>query len=228
MRLMACSGPVAIKVSEEQLINLGILAKPYFKYESLKPILSLRRTAAWQKAYKVGIVENDLRNAKIVAQTVKNRDHGLTTMILVLHKEHGKRIRDALKAQGLNVQFIYGDHDTKERKAALRALESGSMDVLIGSTILDVGVDVPAVGSIILAGGGKAEVALRQRIGRGLRRKKNGPNVCFVMDFNDIGNGYLVDHAKQRKAIVENTPGFSDGILPSGEEFPYELFDRAS
>ncbi|MBH8434009.1 hypothetical protein I8Q59_09430, partial [Acinetobacter baumannii] len=43
--------------------------------------------------------------------------------------------------------------------------------------LLDGGVDVPAVGLIILAGGGKAEVALRQRIGRGLRAKKFGPNV---------------------------------------------------
>ena len=43
--------------------------------------------------------------------------------------------------------------------------------------ILDVGVDVPSVGCIILAGGGKAEVANRQRIGRGLRAKKLGPNI---------------------------------------------------
>ncbi|MEZ6841333.1 hypothetical protein ABVN80_14770 [Acinetobacter baumannii] len=38
----------------------------------------------------------------------------------------------------------------------MNKLASGSVDALIGTTILDVGVDVPAVGMIILAGGGKA------------------------------------------------------------------------
>lgn len=96
--------------------------------------------------------------------------------------------------------------------------------MLIGSTILDVGVDVPAVGMVILAGGGKAEVALRQRIGRGLREKKNGlPNIALVVDFEDLGNNHLRDHARQRKAIIEATPGFREGILRPGEDFDYAV-----
>ncbi|MFX5809068.1 helicase-related protein, partial [Acinetobacter baumannii] len=78
--------------------------------------------------------------------------------------------------------------DQGERKSALTELANKDIDVLIGTTILDVGVDVPAVGLIILAGGGKAEVALRQRIGRGLRAKKFGPNVAFIVDFTDQHN----------------------------------------
>jgi superfamily II DNA or RNA helicase len=93
---------------------------------------------------------------------------------------------------------------------------------VIGSTILDVGVDVPGIGVLVLGGGGKAEVAIRQRIGRGLRGKKPPmPNFAFVVDFEDGHNKHLVKHAKQRRAIVEQTPGFVEGILPRGKDFDF-------
>ena len=111
-----------------------------------------------------------------------------------------------------------------ERQAALKDLEEGKIQTLIGSTILDVGVDVPAVGMVILARGGKAEVALRQRIGRGLRRKKSGPNVAFVVDVNDQVNKHLMTHAAQRRQIVESTPGFAEGILKPEQDFDYTPF----
>jgi superfamily II DNA or RNA helicase len=75
---------------------------------------------------------------------------------------------------------------------------------------------------IILAGGGKAEVPLRQRIGRGLRFKKVGPNVAFVVDFSDINNDHLRGHALQRRAIIEGTKGFGENILAPGKDFDFE------
>jgi superfamily II DNA or RNA helicase len=57
-------------------------------------------------------------------------------------------------------------------KKKLKSLAVGEIDVLVGSTILDVGVDVPSVGAVIIAGGGKAEVEFRQRVGRGYEQKK--------------------------------------------------------
>ncbi len=80
-----------------------------------------------------------------------------------------------------------------------------------------MGVDVPAVGLIILAGGGKAEVALRQRIGRGLRAKKFGPNVAFIVDFTDQHNSTLKSHARQRLQIIRETPGFGENIVANFE-----------
>ncbi len=130
-----------------------------------------------------------------------------------------KKMKDA----GLKAAFIFGENNAEERQTKLQELASGEIDVLIGSTILDVGVDVPAVGMVILAGAGRAEVALRQRIGRGLRAKKKGPNVCFIVDIDDDFNNHLINHAAQRRAIVLNTPGFNEGVV---DEFPYHLFEE--
>lgn len=222
MRLMAAFGSIGIKVSEQTLIDRGILAKPYFKYVKVreKPRFLLRGTG-WQAAYRIGIVTNEYRNAAIVEEAVQAVSHGLPVMILVQQTAHGDTLKELLREKGIKVGYIRGENDQKERKNALERLKSGSFEVLIGTTILDVGVDVPAVGMVVLAGGGKAQVALRQRIGRGLRAKSSGPNVCFIVDFTDDFNSHLVGHANLRQDIIKSTPGFVEGILPAGADFDY-------
>ena len=223
MRLMACSGPIGIKVTEKMLIDRGILAKPYFKYITLikKPDHLLRGTP-WQAAYRIGIVENAERNQAIVNEVVRATRYSMSTMVLIQHKKHGENLKAMLQDAGIRVEFIFGENNQSERKAALKKLAAGTIDVLIGSTILDVGVDVPAVGMVILAGGGKAEVALRQRIGRGLRAKKRGPNIALIIDFMDHHNSYLKDHTAQRLDIIKGTDGFAEGILATNQDFDFE------
>lgn len=220
MRLMASSGPVAIKVSEQLLIDRGILAKPFFKFAKLKDTpAKLYRSTPWQSAYTIGIVENEYRNKHITAEAVRAVRYGLPVMVLVQHKAHGKILSELMTKHGLRVRYIFGEDDQKSRSDALLSLKRGNIDVLIGSTILDVGVDVPAVGMVILAGGGKAEVANRQRIGRGLREKKGGvPNVAFILDFEDEGNNHLKGHYLQRRAIIDGTPGFAENVV---QDFDY-------
>lgn len=220
MRLMACSGPIAIKVSEQMLIDRGILAQPHFKFIELrhKPAKLLRHTS-WAAAYRLGIVENEYRNGLIVKECARFARLGLSSMVLIQQTHHGEILVEKLTGAGLRVEFIQGEDDQAGRKAALKRLSAGKIDVLIGTTILDVGVDVPAVGHVCLAGGGKAEVALRQRIGRGLREKKSGPNICFVTDFADDFNDHLKTHAQQRQAIIKGTPGFDRYILERGADY---------
>lgn len=220
MRLMACSGPIAIRVTEQMLIDRGILAQPYFK---IVPVTQkpprLERQTPWQTAYRIGIVENAYRNDKIVEECVRAAQYRLSTMVLIQHTQHGDILLALLQQQNLRVEYIQGEDDHAGRKAALQRLGRGEIDVLIGTTILDVGVDVPAVGMVVLAGGGKAEVALRQRIGRGLREKKTGPNIALIVDFADDYNDYLKMHALQRLAIIKGTPGFDRYVLEEGVDF---------
>lgn len=225
MRLMAAFGPIGIRVTEEELINKGILAKPIFKYVPMPAVPQVRRTTSWQRAYHYGIVHNQPVNEIIASYARKGALTGLPVMILVQRREHGILLQSLIEKQGVKARFIFGDSKQEQRKRALDQLKRGEINVLIGSTILDVGVDVPAVGMVILAGGGKAEVALRQRIGRGLRRKAQGPNVCFVVDFVDTLNKHLSAHSAQRRAIVEATPGFAENILPPDRDFDFTIFN---
>lgn len=222
MRLMAVSGPIGIEVSEQDLIEKGILARPHFRIVNAPPNPLVRKGSGWQRAYNYGIVHNELRNKLVCKEAANLARRGLSSIALVQRKEHGMILRDMLAAAGLRTRFIFGETEQEQRTVALRALGEGKIDTLIGSTILDVGVDVPAVGGLILAGGGKAEVAHRQRIGRVLRRKPKGvPNHAFVVDFRDTGNKHLDAHSQQRLHIVQSTPGFAEGILPPGRNFDF-------
>jgi superfamily II DNA or RNA helicase len=173
-------------------------------------------------------VNNAERNRSIVAEATRAARHKLSCMILIQQKAHGHLLRQMLTENKVRAVFIDGDNNQDERKKALKQLASGDIDVLIGSTILDVGVDVPAVGMVILGGGGKAEVALRQRIGRGLRAKKKGPNIAYIVDFFDEHNRYLKDHSMQRLAIIKDTEGFGENILPDGQDFDFSVLAKSS
>ena len=224
MRLMASAGPVGIRVTEKELIDRGILATPYFKFITPQLPKGLFRTTRWPRCYEQGVLKSEDRNHLIVEEAIRGAKHGLSVLILIQRTAHGKLLETAIKQAGVAVKFIHGEHEQTERKLWLDKLSTGELNVLIGSTILDVGVDVPAIGMIILGAGGKAEVALRQRIGRGLRAKKVGPNVAFVVDFTDKHNKILGDHSQQRYDIIAGTPGFAERILLPGQDFDFSGF----
>ncbi|CDL80994.1 DEAD/DEAH box helicase [Xenorhabdus szentirmaii] len=242
MRLMAVTGSIGIKVSEKYLIDRSILAKPYFLYlrtdytpdevnisNDLKETVGntrLGRTSPYTRAAKLGITYNLARNSLIVHQVKKMVSHNLSVMILVKLTRHGNILKEMLENIGIKAEFIFGENNQKERMAQLDKLRNRTIDVLIGSTILDVGVDVPGVGGVILAGGGKAEVELRQRVGRGLRKKTDQTNICFVVDFLDYSNNKLLEHSFERRNIIRETDGFHQGMLPEGSEFPFHLLTK--
>jgi len=246
LRLEAVSGPVAITVTEKQLIEAGILARPYFKfieiptYQEFREVrkvktpagkverefpVKLYRSTPWPDAYEIGVTKNRLRNEAVVTEAKRAVEHGLSVMVLVQQKLHGTLLNTMFANAGIKSAYIFGEHNQAERAAAINALKERRIDVLIGSTILDVGVDVPAIGMVIIASAGKAEVASRQRIGRGLRAKKAGPNVAFIVDFTDPLNHHLKDHARERRQIIETTPGFAEGIVT---DFDYSVFKKAA
>lgn len=226
MRLMAAFGPVLIDIPESLLIARGILAKPYFKFVDAPAPKVLRKTSPFERAYQLGYITNEEMHNLIVSDAKKAAAFGLPVLTLVARTKHGDELLERFKQAGLRFQFIKGENDMKERRNALNALIKGEINGIIGTNILDVGVDVPAIGLVQLCGGMKAQVSLRQRIGRGLRAKKKMPNFAFIADYSCNANTYLKDHASQREQIVRKIPGFVEGILLDGEDFNWALFGR--
>jgi superfamily II DNA or RNA helicase len=228
MRLLGAFGSVGMEVTEETLISRGINAKPIFKFATYEQPKKLRFNSNYQKAIHEGITHCEERNKVIVEHAVKAASLKLPTLILIQRQEHGRILKALCKDAKLKTEYIFGENDSDERRIALRKLGAGKIDVLIGSKIVDVGIDVPSIGLVIMAGGGKAEIAYRQRIGRGLREKYKGPNVCFILDFLDSHNRYLHDHYLERLRVIQGTPGFSENLLEEGKDFPWELFSEVA
>jgi superfamily II DNA or RNA helicase len=75
---------------------------------------------------------------------------------------------------------------------------------IIGTTLLDEGVDVPAAIAGIFAGGGKSSTRALQRVGRFIRLDPSDPNknAAYIEEFYDHVR-YLDHHARSRRKILQ-------------------------
>lgn len=213
MKLMCVTGDVIYRITLQDLIDRGLLAQPYIKFVKIAfpqlKQLPNGRNYTYQQAYRYGVVENNYRNEWIVEETVELAAAGETVLVLVSQINHGKKLQQALHARypSLKTYFIHGSRTNEQRNVALKALETGRLNVMISSTITDEGVDIRNISAVVLAGGMKSTIKLYQRIGRAMRPKE-GLNRCLIVDFIDLTNKHLAKHSKERFEAIKAEPGF--------------------
>lgn len=183
-------GPTLHRVGAEELAALGhLVPADVFMIRMPRPT---RTYGDWQEAVQEGIIDNALRNERIVELATRlNRTDSGPVIILVERLAHGERL-----AYALGTQFISGSASTSARQAAWSALSSGGLNILVTSRIADEGLDIPPLAYLIMAGGGKAPHLTVQRVGRGMRVSE-GKDRLFVFDFLDQGR-WLKQHAERR------------------------------
>jgi len=71
----------------------------------------------------------------------------------------------------LNIELVHGKMPTKKKDAAMTAFASGTADILVATTVVEVGVDVPNAALIIIENADRFGLSqlhqLRGRVGRG-------------------------------------------------------------
>jgi ATP-dependent DNA helicase RecG len=83
------------------------------------------------------------------------------------------RMHEAL-AQRFRCGLVHGRLSAAARHGVVQSFRDGAIDVLIGTTVLEVGVDVPEATLIVIVAADRFGIAtlhqLRGRVGRGVRR----------------------------------------------------------
>ena len=118
-------------------------------------------------------------------------------LCLVSTVKQAEYLQATLKQRGENINILYGKSKMKERLATAKGLQDGSIRAVICTTIWDEGMDIPALKKIILGSGGKSQVKLLQRLGRGLRIHKDKKTV-EIIDFQDNHHPMVRRHAVER------------------------------
>jgi superfamily II DNA or RNA helicase len=190
MALESVLSEVLYEYSISQAIADGFLIKPDFKIIQNQ----VRADSTYQKEYKSGIVENKERN-ELIASLV---DQKANTIILVQQLEHGEALKELIP----NSTFIHGQESDTIREKALEDFRKGKINILIGTSVIGEGVDLPIANTLILAGGGKARSQVMQNIGRVLRICP-GKTKALVIDFKDTGASWLADHSLERQEIYK-------------------------
>lgn len=210
-------------VSNKYLIDSGISAKPLIKMlpinlpEATKLDMEAEQSIPrgtpknqkdlllYQAVYRLGITENDYRNELIAKLTHKLRssDTG-ATLIVVNSIEHGDYIKEILEEEyGEEVYYLQGADSTSAREEVINKVRSGEVKILIGTTILDEGMDLPNLKYLIYASAGKSSRQVIQRIGRVLRISPEKKSTV-VFDFIDRTHRLLFNQAKTRMKVYKD------------------------
>jgi superfamily II DNA or RNA helicase len=155
--------------------------------------------------YERGLVQHRERN-DVIAQVVALAPKPV--LVLIQRIEHGKFLTELLyKAYGREALFIFGGDGSQARNEALEAFRNNHVDVLVSSVILDEGVNLPNIRTLVLAGGGKAKHRLIQRMGRGMRSSTEKTRL-LAFDFLDRGK-YTGAHARARERVYRGEPAYT-------------------
>jgi superfamily II DNA or RNA helicase len=197
LKTVAAIGPVIYEVSARELIEAGVLVRPIVEFVPIEEP-PLARSASYKTVYRLGVVECEARNHRVVARAGEFHARGDQTLILVRELEHGRCLLRMLGEAGVSAEFICGEGiSSDQRRCALDRFRSGALRCLVASEILDEAIDLPNIDALLLAGGGKSEIQTIQRIGRGMRTGKRA-TVLSVVDFADMTHRYLARHSLER------------------------------
>ena len=108
-------------------------------------------------------------------------------------------VRDELK--GLRLGLLHGRLPASEKEAVMDAFRRGDLDVLVATTVIEVGVDVPNATVMVILDADRFGIAqlhqLRGRVGRGAHESE-----CWLVTRQVEGSNPRVE------ALVESTDGF--------------------
>jgi ATP-dependent DNA helicase RecG len=105
--------------------------------------------------------------------------------------------------EGLRVEVLHGRMAAEDKDAVMRAFTAGEVDVLVSTTVIEVGVDVPNATVMVIMDAERFGVSqlhqLRGRVGRG-----QAPGLCLLMTETEPGPSL-----ERLEAVAGTTDGFA-------------------
>ncbi|MER8037076.1 DUF3427 domain-containing protein [Streptomyces hydrogenans] len=95
---------------------------------------------------------------------------------------HAEFMAQCFRDANLSAVALSGETPADQRKQALSELASGSLQAIFSVDLLNEGVDIPDVDTLLLLRPTSSATVFLQQLGRGLRRSDNKP-VLTVLDF---------------------------------------------
>jgi ATP-dependent DNA helicase RecG len=153
------------------------------------------------------------RQAYVVYPVVEETD---TAAVKAAEKMHDHLSREVFP--NLRVGLLHGKMSSEEKDAAMRAFQSGETKILVTTTVVEVGVDVPNASVMVIEQAERFGLAqihqLRGRVGRGAHQ-----SYCILV------TGKLNDIARERiKTLVESNDGFHIAEMDMRLRGPGEFF----
>ena len=191
-------GEITQAVSTSGLVEEGKLTKPIIYLVDRQYTASgLDDDKAYLEVYEDYIITNNERNDKIrkIVNGIRRENKQSRILILTKSLDHGRTLEELC---GGHIEFLEGANSVGERYNAISRFRGcNESSVLIGTKILQTGINIEEITHFINARGMKSEIATLQALGRALRRHDSKDRV-YVYDFLDKEK-YLKEHSNARK-----------------------------
>ena len=191
-------GPAIKAVSTKDLIDDGKLDKPIIQIIDNDPS-SISDGLSYQEVYEDFVVNSSQRNNTIknIVESIKYSKEDARILLLVERLEHSENLKKLIP----DAYFLAGDDDINLRYRIINMfVNDPKPSVLIGTRILQTGVNIEEISHFINARGLKSEISTIQALGRSLRRNRK---TVYVYDFKDNGVKWLSTHANKRIAAYK-------------------------
>jgi superfamily II DNA or RNA helicase len=161
-------------------------------------------------AYRFGIAKHEIRNAWVVWAARTLAAAGRRVLVLVRWvDEHGTQLAEAMP----EATFVHGK---TEVEPAIADFNAGRIPILIGSSVLGEGRDLPAASGLVYAKGGKASVTVKQDFYRVLTAHVSKDNGVIV-DFVDEHNPNTMRHSEARSLLYSQFDDFEVEMLDGSQ-----------
>ena len=154
----------------------------------------LQELEAWERV-KEAVAAG--RQAYVVCPLVEGSERVQATSAT----EEFERLR-AEVLPGLRLGLLHGQMRSADKESAMSAFRRGEVDVLVATTVIEVGVDVPTATVMVIEDAGRFGIAqlhqLRGRVGRGADR-----SWCYL-----LGGGGTPGAEERLAAVERTTDGF--------------------
>ena len=185
----------------KDLIGEGYLTKPLIQMKLMKDLEEDYSDYSYEDVYTELIVENQERNNNIlkIVESIRRSNEKSRILILVNRLDHGQRLQSLL---GKSCFFLRGEDEIRTRYDTIKKFVSyPKTSTLLGTRILETGIDIREITHFINARGLKSPIATIQALGRSLRLHDNKEKV-FIYDFLDRGK-YIEAHSRKRYNIYK-------------------------
>lgn len=169
-------GPIVASVAAAEVEAVGAVLRPTVAYYATR----WRPRTADPRAELATSTTRNARIVELAARMVRDRR---SVLVLVERLEHVDQLIGALTRRRVTCGRLEGTMSPADRKAVLASVRDGRCPVLVATSLVDEGLDVPCLDTVILAVPCAVQGRTQQRIGRILRPgDKGAPIVWDLVD----------------------------------------------
>jgi superfamily II DNA or RNA helicase len=125
------------------------------------------------------IISNESVQKLALYIAVKLRDK--YKLPVIIHSPYARPLREM--SERFNIPLLEGQKSDAEREVLLQKLRNNEIDIVLATTLVDEGIDIPPLVGLVMMIPGASRVKLVQRLGR-LTRPFKGKDTAFAYLFN--------------------------------------------